>query len=71
MTAVALIGLAIAACLARGPREIGWLGWSGGWAIKRDDLPPRKLDEEAIVEKASSESATVIDLDQDQRTRAQ
>jgi hypothetical protein len=24
---------------ARGPREMRWVGWRGGWAIRRDDLP--------------------------------
>lgn len=39
MPAVAFIGAALLVCLARGPRETGWIGWSGGWAIRRDDLP--------------------------------
>ncbi|KAK4185691.1 major facilitator superfamily domain-containing protein [Podospora australis] len=55
---IALIGLAMVACLVRGPRETGWLGWSGGWALKRDDLPPKKSDEEVVTEKSSSESVT-------------
>ncbi|KAL2015231.1 hypothetical protein VTK56DRAFT_6045 [Thermocarpiscus australiensis] len=41
---VAFIGLAMIVCVARGPRETGWFGWSGGWAIRRDDLlvPPKE-----------------------------
>lgn len=36
---VGFIFLAFIVCLARGPRETGWVGWSGGWAIRRDDRP--------------------------------
>ncbi|KAK4158033.1 major facilitator superfamily domain-containing protein [Chaetomidium leptoderma] len=36
---IAFIAFALIVCLARGPRETGWIGWSGGWAIRRDDLP--------------------------------
>ncbi|KAK3985995.1 major facilitator superfamily domain-containing protein [Cladorrhinum sp. PSN332] len=44
---IGFIVFAILICLARGPREKGWLGWSGGWPIRRDDLPPKKpVDEE-------------------------
>ncbi|GAB1318641.1 hypothetical protein MFIFM68171_08851 [Madurella fahalii] len=39
---IAFISLALVVCLARGPRETGWVGWSGGWAIRRDDLPSEK-----------------------------
>ncbi|KAH6631480.1 major facilitator superfamily domain-containing protein [Chaetomium tenue] len=36
---IGFITLAFLVCLVRGPRETGWIGWSGGWAIRRDDLP--------------------------------
>ncbi|KAK3292124.1 major facilitator superfamily domain-containing protein [Chaetomium fimeti] len=36
---IAFIALALIVCLVRGPRETGWVGWSGGWAIRRDDIP--------------------------------
>jgi predicted MFS family arabinose efflux permease len=25
-------------CLLRGPREKGWVGWGGGWNLRRDDI---------------------------------
>lgn len=33
---IGIVGLSILVCLVRGPREKGWIGWSGGWAIRRD-----------------------------------
>ncbi len=58
---------AIVVCLARGPREQRWFGWRGGWAIRRDDLPPRKRgDEETTMKKALEEAGDVRD-DDDQR----
>jgi len=61
---VAFVGFALIVCFARGPREKGWIGWSGGWAIKRDDLPPKKKDEEELptteaLEEAPEEAAAV------------
>jgi hypothetical protein len=52
--AVAFIVLAVVVCLARGPRETGWIGWSGGWAIRRDDpaAGKRGSDPEVPAEKA-------------------
>ncbi|KAH6635665.1 major facilitator superfamily domain-containing protein [Chaetomium sp. MPI-SDFR-AT-0129] len=38
---IAFVVTAIIICLVRGPREKGWFGWSGGWAIRRDDLPAK------------------------------
>ncbi|KAI0018642.1 major facilitator superfamily domain-containing protein [Xylariomycetidae sp. FL0641] len=32
---IALIGAGVAVGLARGPRETGWVGWQGGWGIRR------------------------------------
>ncbi|KAI8623152.1 MFS general substrate transporter [Xylariaceae sp. FL1651] len=34
---IAFIGIAILVGLARGPRETGWVGWKGGWNIRRDE----------------------------------
>lgn len=38
---IGFLGLALLVCFVRGPREKGWLGWSGGWRLRRDDLPPK------------------------------
>ncbi|KAI5860856.1 MFS general substrate transporter [Durotheca rogersii] len=36
---IAYIGAAIIIGIIRGPRETGWVGWSNGWKIRRDDHP--------------------------------
>jgi predicted MFS family arabinose efflux permease len=35
---VALIGLTFLFCAARGPHEPGWIGWGGGWSIRKGNL---------------------------------
>ncbi|KAM7207202.1 Major facilitator superfamily domain containing protein [Naviculisporaceae sp. PSN 640] len=49
---IAFIGAAILLCVLRGPREEGWIGWTGGWAIRRDDLPPPQTKDMIPSEKA-------------------
>ncbi|KAI1408324.1 major facilitator superfamily transporter [Hypoxylon sp. FL1857] len=39
---IAFIGVAIIIGIIRGPRETGWIGWSKGWSIRRDDVPKRE-----------------------------
>ncbi|KAI1262619.1 MFS general substrate transporter [Xylariaceae sp. FL1019] len=39
---IAFIGAGIVIGLARGPRETRWLGWRGGWNIRRDEDVARK-----------------------------
>ncbi|KAI6086789.1 MFS general substrate transporter [Hypoxylon rubiginosum] len=36
---IAFIGVAIIVGIARGPRETGWIGWSKGWNIRKDNIP--------------------------------
>lgn len=36
---IGLLCFAILVCLARGPRETGWVGWHGGWSIRKDRVP--------------------------------
>ncbi|KAG7143658.1 hypothetical protein HYQ45_000194 [Verticillium longisporum] len=33
---VAFVGLALLAGFARGPRAKGWVGWHGGWRLRKD-----------------------------------
>ena len=47
---VGSLGAALVVCAARGPHEQKWLGWRGGWNMKRD-LEREKVDDKA-VEKA-------------------
>ncbi|KAK8079165.1 hypothetical protein PG994_002972 [Apiospora phragmitis] len=59
---VAFIGAAILICFARGPRETGWLGWHGGWNIRRETRTPNPSaqplshgsDTETAIEAAGS-----------------
>ncbi|KAK3389725.1 major facilitator superfamily domain-containing protein [Podospora didyma] len=68
---IGFIGFAIIVCLARGPRETRWFGWSGGWAIRRDDLPPRKDQNVPPTEKALEEAAGAVDDSSDTRQERQ
>jgi len=34
---VGCIGLALVCCVVRGPWEEGWIGWGGGWSIRKKD----------------------------------
>ena len=43
---VGFIGAALCFCFARGPWEKGWVGWSGGWGIKRRDLGPKDKEQQ-------------------------
>ncbi|RYP13611.1 hypothetical protein DL765_006812 [Monosporascus sp. GIB2] len=54
---IAFLGAALIVAAIRGPRETGWIGWSGGWDIGRDDLPDKKntsTGTERAVEEASA-----------------
>lgn len=35
---VGFVGAALLVALARGPWETGWIGWGGGWGLRRRDL---------------------------------
>ena len=35
---VGFVGLGLGLCFLRGPWEKGWVGWGGGWGIRRRDL---------------------------------
>ncbi|KAK3338079.1 major facilitator superfamily domain-containing protein [Neurospora tetraspora] len=53
---IAFGGFALIVCLVRGPREKGWIGWSGGWTFRREDLPPKKSETttEEVLEEAGA-----------------
>lgn len=40
------LGAALLLCVARGPREKRWVGWGGGWQIRKDGDVAKKGDEE-------------------------
>ena len=56
---VAFTVFAIMVCLCHGPREQGWFGWGGGWAIRKDDLPPK--NEVVVVTETALEDGTASD----------
>ena len=43
---VGFIGAALCICIAKGPWEKGWVGWSGGWGIRRRDLGPKEKEQQ-------------------------
>ena len=57
------IGAALCFCFAKGPWEKGWVGWRGGWGIRRRDLgpkekePPQMQDEEVAAGTPSSDES--------------
>lgn len=36
---IAFIGFALVLCFLRGPHEKGWVGWRGGWSVRKDVVP--------------------------------
>lgn len=37
---VGVVAMVFVVCLARGPHEPGWVGWTGGWNIRKKNTPP-------------------------------
>ncbi|KAK0715584.1 major facilitator superfamily domain-containing protein [Lasiosphaeris hirsuta] len=63
---IAFIVFGLIVCVARGPKEKGWYGWSGGWAI-RNDIPRKQRD--TPIEKALEEAAGLEDSKPNQETK--
>jgi hypothetical protein len=36
--------------LARGPREKGWVGWKGGWHVRREKAVATQVEDEEICD---------------------
>ncbi|KAI0857050.1 major facilitator superfamily domain-containing protein [Xylaria cubensis] len=49
---IGFIGAAILIGFARGPRESRWVGWKGGWNIRRDKNIEEKAERQNAVEEA-------------------
>lgn len=58
---VGFVCAALLVCAARAPWQKGWLGWSGGWGVRRRDLGGQKEPAamEEMVEEMSAESEPV------------
>ncbi|CAK7217481.1 hypothetical protein SCUCBS95973_003167 [Sporothrix curviconia] len=54
---IGLLCFAVLVCLARGPRETGWIGWHGGWSIRKDRMPKAA---EAKAEPAGGEAGETV-----------
>ncbi|ESA42997.1 MFS general substrate transporter [Neurospora crassa] len=66
---IAFGGFALIICLVRGPREKGWVGWSGGWTCRREDLALKKS--EMATEQALEEAGAVGEGGEDVRRDVQ
>ena len=64
---VGFIGAALCFCFARGPWEKGWVGWRGGWGLKRRDLGPK--DEEQQQGDNAGTSGNVADDEESGREK--
>ncbi|KAL8764931.1 MAG: hypothetical protein Q9209_007824 [Squamulea sp. 1 TL-2023] len=71
-TSVGFLVMALLLCFARGPRETRWVGWSGGWQIRKAGDVARKGDEEKgrkdIGEEASVETSQDISVNSARET---
>ncbi len=54
---VGFVSAALLVCFARGPWEKGWVGWSGGWGLRRRDLGSGKKEEPAVEQALDEVSA--------------
>jgi predicted MFS family arabinose efflux permease len=58
---VGFIGCALCLCFIRAPWEKGWIGWHGGWSLRRRDLGPNEKNDEKpepAIEKVLGELST-------------
>ena len=51
---VGFLGAAIGLCFLRGPREKGWVGWGGGWNVRKDGVKDGGKDKGGDEEKAEA-----------------
>lgn len=52
---IGFVGAALLICATRGPWEKGWVGWKGGWNVRRRDLSEKGRKEEPAVEQVLEE----------------
>jgi len=61
---VGFVCAALALCFLRAPWETRWVGWRGGWNMRRRDLGNRPKDgEEAAVEEGVNKVNSDAELD--------
>jgi hypothetical protein len=70
---VGFVGAALLVCAARGPWEKGWVGWRGGWGVRRRDLGAIGRKEEPaveqVLEEVSAEEGHVVSGSEDEKRR--
>ncbi|RDW88914.1 hypothetical protein BP6252_00946 [Coleophoma cylindrospora] len=54
---IGFIGVGILFSFMRGPWEKGWIGWSGGWNMRRRDLVKEQPAVEQVLEEISAEAS--------------
>jgi predicted MFS family arabinose efflux permease len=69
---VGFVGGALIVCFLRGPWEKGWIGWRGGWSIKRRDLPQsiKNDTENAGANPLNAVTTQATEQSEDERTIA-
>ncbi|KAL9070374.1 MAG: hypothetical protein Q9161_004932 [Pseudevernia consocians] len=64
---VGFIGAALCFCFAKGPWERGWVGWRGGWGIRKRALGPK--EEEQQPEQDAEIAGNVADDEESSREK--
>ncbi|KAL8916943.1 MAG: hypothetical protein Q9208_008264 [Pyrenodesmia sp. 3 TL-2023] len=67
---VGFLAAAMGLCLVRGPSEEGWVGWKGGWGLRREGLGKITVsDEEKDGGRPSAEKETSVKEKMESRDR--
>ncbi|TVY26876.1 putative transporter [Lachnellula hyalina] len=69
---IGFIGAGLVFCFVRGPWEKGWVGWRGGWGIRRRDLGGGKMErpamEQALEEGSEDEKREAVSGSEAEKT---
>ncbi|KAK5053749.1 hypothetical protein LTR84_001710 [Exophiala bonariae] len=60
---VGFVVLALVLCVVRGPYEQGWVGWSGGWDIRKQNLAQATGGEQTVANVAAPPVAVAVGHD--------
>lgn len=60
---IGFVAVALLVCFTRGPWNPGWIGWKGGWSVRRRDLGGKKEEPavEQALEEVSAEEPSAVD----------
>jgi hypothetical protein len=62
---IGFTGAALVICFARAPWEKGWVGWHGGWGLRRRDLGPAQAAQASDPPSAIEEALDEVSADSD------